>query len=59
MGDIGGAGTVYPSGAPEFAPGFSEVRVTRSIVLCVMFLDRCLSFSSITVGHCVVCPFLI
>ena len=25
-------------------PGFSGVRVTRSIVLCVCFVDRCLSF---------------
>jgi hypothetical protein len=26
---------VYPSGAPEFTPVFSGVRVTRSLVLCV------------------------
>ena len=26
-----GAGTGYPSGAPEFTPGFSGVRVTQSI----------------------------
>ena len=32
-----GAGIAYPSGAPEFTPGFSGVRVTRSLVLCVMF----------------------
>ena len=25
-------------------PVFSEVRVTRSVVLCVCFVDRCLSF---------------
>ena len=25
-------------------PGFSGVRVTRSLVLCVCFVDRCLSF---------------
>ena len=25
---LGGAGTAYPSGAPEFTPGFSGVRVT-------------------------------
>jgi hypothetical protein len=29
-----GAGTAYPSGTPEFTPGFSGVRVTRSLV-CV------------------------
>jgi hypothetical protein len=39
-----GAGTAYPSGEPEFTPGFSGVRVTRSLVLCVCFIDRCLSF---------------
>jgi hypothetical protein len=25
-----GAGTAYPSGAPEFTPGFSGIPVTRS-----------------------------
>jgi hypothetical protein len=34
-----GAGTEYPSGAPEFIPVFSGVRVTRSLVLCVCFVD--------------------
>jgi hypothetical protein len=29
------AGTAYPSETPEFTPGFSEIRVTRSLVLCV------------------------
>ena len=29
-------GTAYPSGAPEFIPGFSVFGVTRSLVLCVM-----------------------
>ena len=38
---ISGAGTDYPSWAPEFTPIFSGVRVTRSLVLCV-----CLSFCS-------------
>ena len=32
--------------------GFSGVRVTRSLVLCVCFVDRCLSFFF---GHYVVC----
>ena len=31
-----GAGTAYPSEALEFTPVFSEVRATRSLVLCVM-----------------------
>jgi hypothetical protein len=32
-----GAGTAYPSGAHEFTSVFTGVRVTRSLVLCVMF----------------------
>jgi hypothetical protein len=35
-------------------PGFSGVRVTRSLVLCVCFVDRCLSFCTFSFGHCVV-----
>ena len=31
-----GAGTADPSGTPEFTPGFSGVRVTRSLVLHVL-----------------------
>ena len=34
---------------------FSGVRVTRSLVLCVCFVDRCLSFCPFSFGHCVVC----
>ena len=44
MGVTSGAGTAYPSGTPEFIPGFSAVHVTRYLVLCVCFVDRCLSF---------------
>ena len=32
----------------------SGVRVTRSLVLYVCFVDRCLSFCTISFGHCVV-----
>jgi hypothetical protein len=32
-----GIGTAYPSGAPEFTPGFNGVRVARSLVFCLMF----------------------
>ena len=32
-----GAGTVHPSGAPEFTLVFSGVHVDRSLVFCVMF----------------------
>jgi hypothetical protein len=34
---------------------FSGVRVTRSLVLCIMFVDRCLSFCPFSFDHCVVC----
>jgi hypothetical protein len=34
---------------------FSGVRVTRSLVLFVCFVDRCLSFYTFSFGHCVVC----
>ena len=37
------------------SPVFSEVDVTRSLVLYVCFVDRCLSFCSFSFGHCVVC----
>ena len=38
-------------------PVFSGVgvRVVRSLVLCVCFVDRCLSFCTFSFGHCVVC----
>jgi hypothetical protein len=45
-GATSGAGIDYPSGAPEVTPNFSGVRVTQSLVLCVCFEDRCLSFCS-------------
>jgi hypothetical protein len=38
------------------SPVFSGVRVTRSLVLCVCFADRCLSFCTFSFCHCVVCP---
>ena len=55
MGVTSGAGTAHPSGEPEFTPVFSGVRVTRSLVLYVCFVDRCLSFCPFPFGHCVVC----
>jgi hypothetical protein len=54
-----GAGTVYPSGTPEFTPGFSGVRYTRSLVVYVCVVDRCLSFYTFSLGHCVVCSSLV
>ena len=41
---------------PSSPPVFSGVRVTRSLVLCVCLVDRCLSFCTFSFGHCVVCP---
>ena len=38
---------------------FSGIRVTRSIVLYVCFVDRCLSFCTFSFDHCVVCLSLI
>jgi hypothetical protein len=38
------AGTANPSGAPEFTPVFSGVRVTRSLVLYLCIVGHCLSF---------------
>ena len=35
---------------------FSGVLVTRSLVLCVCFVDGCLSFCVFSFGHCIVCP---
>jgi hypothetical protein len=33
--------------------------VTRSLVLCICFVDRCLSFCTCSFGHCIVCSFSI
>ena len=43
---------------PEYMsspPVFSGVRVTRSVVLCACFVDRCSSLCTFSFGHCVVC----
>ena len=40
----------------KLTPVFSGVRVTRSLVLYVCFVDRCLSFYYFSFGQCVVCP---
>jgi hypothetical protein len=36
-GTTSGAGTVYPSGAPDVTPDFSGVRVDQYLVFCVVF----------------------
>jgi len=41
MGATGGAGNVYPYGAPVFNPGLHCVPVAQSLVFCVVF---CRSF---------------
>jgi hypothetical protein len=46
---------VHLPGAPEFIPVFNGVGVTRSLVLCVCFVDRCLSFYAFSFDHCVFC----
>jgi hypothetical protein len=38
-------------------PVFIGVRVTRTLVICVYFADRCLSFCPFSFGHCVVCSY--
>jgi hypothetical protein len=46
--------SAHPSGAPEFTPVFNVARVTRSLVLYVCFVDRCLSFCTFSFDQCVV-----
>ena len=51
-----GTEIAYTSGAPEVTSSFRGVRVVRSLVLCLCFVDRCLSFYPFSLGHSVVCP---
>jgi hypothetical protein len=46
-----GAGTAYPSGAPEFTPPYSGVRVFLSVLFVECFVDRCLSFCPFSLGR--------
>ena len=46
------SGTIHMSSPPVF----SGIRITRSLVLCVCFVDSCLSFCPFSFGHCFVCP---
>jgi hypothetical protein len=48
------AGTANLSRVHEFTFGFNCVRVTRSLVLCGWFVDRCLSWCTFSFGQCVV-----
>ena len=51
------AETTYPSGAPEFTPVFSGVRVAQCLVVCVVFCRSL--FVPLSFGHCVVFPSLL
>ena len=51
-----GTESAYTSGTPEVTSSFSGVRVVRSLVVCVCFVDRSLSFYPFSLGNCVVCP---
>ena len=44
--------TTYHMSSPSV---FSWVPVTRSVVLYVSFVDRCLYFCPFSFGHCVTC----
>ena len=39
-------------------PIFSEIHVTRSLILCVYFVDCCLSYCAFSFCHCVVCSLI-
>jgi hypothetical protein len=43
----------------SLTPVFSGFRVTRSFALYVCFVERCLSFCTFSLGHCVVCSSII
>jgi hypothetical protein len=54
--DINGAGVhSLPESTRVYSWFYSGARVTRSLALCVCFVDRCLSFCTFF-GNCVVCP---
>ena len=53
-GATSGAGSAYLPEHLRSPSVFSGVRVTRSLVLSVCFVDRCLSFCTFSFGHCVV-----
>ena len=50
-----GAGTAYLPVHQSSSRVFSWVRVDRSLVLCVCFVDRYLSICPFSFDHCVVC----
>jgi hypothetical protein len=46
---------INPFGRPEFTPGFSGVRVARSLVVCVVFSRSVFVPFPFSFVHCVVC----
>ena len=54
-GTTSATGTAYPSGAPDFTPVFSGIRVNRYLALYVCFVYRCVSFYLFS---CVVCSLI-
>jgi hypothetical protein len=54
MGVTSGSGNGYPFGAPEFTPVFSEIRIARSLVFCVVNYISLFVLLSSSFGHCVV-----
>ena len=52
-GVISGAGTTYPSGAPEFIPSFKWGSCYSSLVLCIVFCRSLFVLLSLFFGHCV------
>ena len=53
---LSGAGTAYPSGAPEFTPGFKWDSCYSIFSFMCMFCRSCLSFCPFSFVHCVICP---
>ena len=52
----GGAGTAYPSGAPEFTPCFYWGSCYAIFSYMSMFVDRCLFLNTFfSFSHCIVC----
>ena len=47
--------TIPVFGGGSYCSIFSGIRATRSLVLCVCFGNRCLSFCTFSFGHCIVC----
>jgi hypothetical protein len=54
-GDTSRTETTYPSGAYEFTPFNSVVRVAKSFAFCVESIDLYLSLYHFSFSHCVVC----